>query len=93
MIDRFQCAWICKNVYGKDIFKKKKNGAFISVEASDKKDFFKNAKSITKNFFAVINAKYIDELLCTDVEDKGDILKREDCLEKAFNLGKHIVSE
>jgi len=99
MIDRFQCSWRAKYILKKDIFKKKKKGCFISVEASTRKDFFDNAKSIVKNLFATIDADYKEELFCSGVDEKArgvdekaSILKHPDILEKAFALGKRIAS-
>ena len=92
MIDRFQCIWKAKYVFKRKIFKKKKVGAFISVEASRKKDFFDNAKAIVKNFFKVINVDYKDELFCTGIDEKGEILRHPEYLNKAFELGKRITS-
>ena len=65
-------------------------GAFISVEGSNRTDFFDNAKSIVKHFFAMINAVYKDELFCSGINNKGDILKYPDFLQRAFELGKKI---
>ncbi|MBU1147474.1 MAG: flavodoxin family protein [Candidatus Omnitrophica bacterium] len=92
MIDRFQCTWKAKFVLKKDIGYKKVKGAFISVEGSDRRDFFENAKAIIKNLFAIINVDYKAELFCSRIDDKGDIQKRTDCLEKAFKLGVKMVS-
>lgn len=91
MIDRFQCVWRAKYILKKDIFKKKKTGAFISVAASRRKDFFNNAKSIIKDFFAIVNAAYKEELFCSGVEKKGDVLRKQNCLKKAYELGKGIA--
>ncbi len=101
MIDRFQCLWRVKYIFQpkadqplaekKGIFNKRKKGFFISVEASTRKDFFDNAKSIVKNLFATINADYKEELFCSGVDEKGSILKHPDALKKAFELGKRIV--
>ena len=91
MIDRFQCVWRAKYILKKDIFKRKAKGAFISVEGSNKQDFFDNAKSIVKNLFATINVDYQEELFCPGADAKGSILKYSDVLEKAFQLGKRIV--
>lgn len=91
MIDRFQCAWRAKYILEKDIGYKKIKGAFISVEGSDRKDFFANARSIIKNFFVVINVSYEGEIFCLGVDGKGAILKHPDCLKKAFELGMRIV--
>ncbi len=91
MIDRFQCIWRAKYVLKKDIFKKKRKGAFISVEGTARKDFFDNAKTIVKNLFAVINVDYQEELFCSGVNKKGGILKYPDVLEEAFKLGERIT--
>lgn len=90
MIDRFQCAWRAKYILKKDIGFKAIKGVFISVEGSQRRDFFKNASSIVKNFFATINVKYTSELFCSGVDEKGDILKKPDCLKKAVLLGQSL---
>jgi len=92
MIDRFQCIWRAKYILGKDIFKKNKRGYFFSVEGSTKKDFFENAKSIVKNFFATIDADYKGELFCTGIDGKASILKQPEILKKAYDSGQAIVS-
>jgi len=91
MIDRFQCAWRAKNKLNKDIFNKKKTGAVICVAASDRKDFFGNAKAIAANLFATLNVFCAGELFCAGAENKGDILKRRDCLERARRLGGNLA--
>ena len=92
MIDRFQCAWRAKYILKKDNGYKKISGAFISVEGSGRKDFFENSRAIAKNFFATINASYKDELFCTAIEAKGDILTRPAYLKKAFDLGAKLAN-
>lgn len=92
MIDRFQCVWRARYILKKDIFKKKRKGAFISVEASKRDDFFDNAKSIVKNLFATINVDYQEELFCSGIDAKGSILKSPVFLKKSFELGQRIVS-
>ena len=93
MIDRYQCFWLAKYIYKTcKTMKKKKTGVFISVESSTRQDFFENAKSIIKNFFATIGASYAEELFCPGVEKKGDVLKKIECLKKAYEIGKNIVN-
>ena len=92
MIDRFQCIWRAKYMLKKEIFTKKKKGAFIAVEASTREDFFENAKSIVKHLFASINAGYQYELFCPGVDEKAAILKHPVCLNKAMELGRDISS-
>lgn len=92
MIDRFQCLWRAKYILKRDTGFKRRKGAFISVEGSNRKDFFLNAKSIVKNLFATINIDYKEELFCSSIDEKASILKHQDCLKKAFELGERIVS-
>ncbi|MFC1508066.1 flavodoxin family protein [Candidatus Omnitrophota bacterium] len=91
MIDRFQCPWRAKYILKKDIGYKKIKGAFISVESSNRKDFFENARSIVKNLFVTINAEYKEELFCPEVDKKADVLNRPDYLEKAAQLGAKLI--
>jgi multimeric flavodoxin WrbA len=91
MIDRFQCLWRAKYIFKKEVFNKKKRGYFICVEASWRGDFFDNAKSIVKNFFATINTNYKEELFCPGIEEKASILKHQEVLKRAFELGRRIV--
>jgi len=89
MIDRFQCQWLGINFF-KTFKPKKKKGVFICIEASERDDFIENAKSIIKNFFVTIGASYKYELLCKSIDDKGAINTREECLEKARDIGRLI---
>lgn len=94
MVDRFQCIWRAKYMFKNDAFADKKRiGAFICVEASDRRDFFANAKAIVKNLFATINTQYKDELFCCGIDEKGMILKHPDYLNEAFEIGKKMPSE
>jgi len=94
MIDRFQCRWRAKYITGFiGSTSPGKKGAFISVSAGDKKEYFHNAASIIKNFFATISAVYTGELFCSGIEDKGDVLKRPEILTAAFKLGQKAVKK
>jgi len=93
MIDRFQCLWRAKYVLKNIPCQKSKKGAFISVEGSERKDFFDNAKSIVKNLFATIGAEYKEELFCSGINEKAAVLKHPNILKKAFELGQKISSE
>lgn len=90
MIDRFQCQWTAKFVHKTLKLNKKKDGYFLSVEASSKEKFFDNARSIVKNFYAVIEAEYKGELFCPLVDAKGDINNSTECLTKAYQMGSGI---
>ena len=91
MIDRFQCYWMGKYVHKTVESLMKKKGVFISVQGTDREKFFLNAKDVVKNLFATINADYTAELSCKQVDNKGDILERQESLDKAFEIGKKLV--
>ncbi len=93
MIDRFQCVWRTKQVVGKDVSPEAKRGAFIAVEASRREEFFSNASSIVKNFFATAGIKYREELFCPGVDRKGAILENDDFSRKAFEIGRRISKD
>ena len=90
MIDRFQCCWVGKYVLKKAVGKRKR-GALIACGATDRADFFANARSIIKNFFATVNVAYERELFCFEVDEKGKVLEHQDLLDKAYQLGKDLV--
>ncbi len=92
MIDRFQCLWRAKYVLKLDIFKRQRQGVFISAEAGRREDFFDNAKAIVKNLFATINVKYREELLVSGADKKGTILKQPEALKRAYELGARLGS-
>ena len=92
MIDRFQCQWLAINIF-KTFTPKKKKGLFLCVEASERKDFFENAKVIIKNFFKTIGAEYSGEVLCCGVGEKGEIEKKKECIERVKELAEKIKKE
>ena len=91
-IDRFQCLWVAKNIFKSVEPGKKKAGAFICVEASTRKDFFENAKSIVKNFFVTIDTVYAGEFLCSGVDSKGAVKNKPECFDAVFRLGEAVSS-
>lgn len=91
MIDRFQNVWISNNILNKPIFNQKKDGAFLCVAGSRRKDFFENARFIVKNFFYSINIQYKKDLFCPGADRRGDILFHTECLISAFELGRQIA--
>lgn len=93
MIDRFQCVWISKYLKGSSLFTSPKPGAFICVEASYRDDFLKNAQSIIKNFFKIINVKYKQELFIQGVDKKAGVKNHPGYLSEAYELGKKLTSE
>lgn len=92
MIDRFQCVWVSKNLKKMKIFNRKKIGAFICAEATHREDFFQNAKFIIRNFFYIINVRYSRELFCPGLEEKEDVKRFPEYLERAFQLGRELCT-
>ncbi len=88
MIDRFQCHWRLREILKLDMPKKTRRGVFLSVEASQRDDFLDNAKSIVKNFFATIDARYAGEVFCKGVDSKGAVLNSPEVLSRAKDLGR-----
>lgn len=92
MIDRFNCCWISKHLKDKSpLSPKKRKAIFFSVSASGKDGFFENSKTIIKNLFATLGIEYSGELYCGGVERKGDILRKDDMLKKAFEMGRELA--
>ncbi len=88
MIDRYQCRWAAKNIFKKASRAKAKKGYLILVSAANKDSFFKNAESIVKNLFAVLDIEFKGKLYCPNVDNKAGILEHPDCLKQAFELSK-----
>ncbi|UCH12085.1 MAG: hypothetical protein JSW18_04515 [Candidatus Omnitrophota bacterium] len=73
------------------IRKNRAKAALICTEASNREDFFQNAKQIARNFFEVIEAEYTDELFCTGLEKAKDVLNHPEFLKKAYILGENLL--
>ncbi|MCQ9208666.1 MAG: flavodoxin family protein [Omnitrophica bacterium] len=92
MIDRYQCRWVRKFVLGKQGRPFPQEGYLILVSGANRDKFFKNAESIVKNFFAVLNIKFKGYLYCPGIDEKGKVLEHPDYLNKAYELGKKIIA-
>ena len=93
MIDRWQCYWRYKYLARPQsiVNSPQRAGGMILVEASKREDFFANAKSIAKNFFATAGFLYKEEIFCPGLEKKRAVLKHKDYLQNAFELGRKLV--
>ena len=90
MIDRHQCRWVRKYVL-KQPAAGERSGLFLAAGATDREDFFANARSIVKNFFATVGVSYRGGLFCPRIDKKGEINNHPELLEKAFILGEELV--
>ncbi|MFQ5680911.1 MAG: flavodoxin family protein [Candidatus Omnitrophota bacterium] len=91
MVDRMQCLWRAQYILHRDVWKgKRKIGGLICVQASQRQDFFQNARSIARNFFAAVNTEYKGGIFCPGLEEKGAVLRHSDFLRKAKELGERL---
>ncbi len=96
LVDRTQALWSRKYVLkdpslGKE--GKKRKGFFVSVGGTKGQRVFEGAILTVKYFFDVLNATYAGELVVRSVDAKGDILKRPEVLQEAFEAGRRLVRD
>ena len=90
LIDRCQPLWVKKYILKTDVKIEGKRGFFFSTGGFNKEITFKGGELCIKAFFDSINATFSEKIFVPSMEYKNDILKRKDCLEKAYNLGKSL---
>ena len=93
LIDRCQPLWAKKYILNIDIsknFQFQRNGFFFSTGGFNREITFKGGELCVKSFFDALSIKYKGSVLAPSMEDKGDILKEEHFLEKAYELGNSI---
>ena len=78
--------WIEKTRMGRSVPKRK--GLFISVGATNGKRLFEGALLSVRYFFDVLDMTLWKSLLYRGIDFKGDVLKRPECLDEAYNTGK-----
>jgi NAD(P)H-dependent FMN reductase len=99
-IDRFQVFFMAKYVRNKPLISKEKKmerkGLFICISGMNIPEVFVGAKMTVKAFFDIIDCRYSDELLISDMDTIKDIKTQPDLLEaaykKGFALGKSLSS-
>lgn len=91
MVDRFQCAWLARHRFGREVFQKQRVCAFIAAAASGRRDFFENAAAVIRNICATVRGRYAEELFCPGVEEKGSVRGRPDCMGEAYELGRRLI--
>jgi len=97
-MDRFQVFFMAKYLRKKPLVsaekKKRRNGLFISISGMNVPDVFTGAKMTVRAFFDIIDCRYSDELLISDMDTIQDITTRPELLlqayEKGFGLGKSL---
>jgi multimeric flavodoxin WrbA len=97
LIDRSQCQWARKFVLKAPLAATpaghaRRRGVFICVGGAPQPDF-SGAVPTVKGFFAVHEAEYWGELLCGNVDTRGEISRHPTALQEAFALGVRAVEE
>jgi multimeric flavodoxin WrbA len=94
MIDRCQSLWAKKYILKLPVSAvADRKGAFISVAATRGKKLFDGVRLTIKYFFDAIDVTYSDELLVRGVDDKGEVRKQEEALQRAYELGRRLVTD
>ena len=91
LIDRCQALWARKYILKQDLPGSGRKGVFIAVGATRGKKLFDGAILTVKYFFEAIGVKYVDELLVTGVDKRGEIREHPTALSDAFELGKRLT--
>ncbi|OGR16879.1 MAG: NADPH-dependent FMN reductase [Desulfobacterales bacterium GWB2_56_26] len=93
-MDRCQSLWVRKyrngNQHSGNTSEARK-GLFISVGATNGKKLFDGATLTVKYFFDVLNTELYKTVLCRNVDRKGDIERRNDCLIEALEAGRALA--
>jgi len=96
LVDRCQALWSRKYLLkdpslGKE--GKRRKGFLISVGATKGQRVFEGAILTAKYFFDVLNAEYVGELVFRGIDAKGDVLKRPEAIQQAFEAGRRLVKD
>ncbi len=95
-IDRCQAFWARKYVLHLSIRDGGRiaKGFFIATAARDTGEgLFTGAVKTIKAFFHVLDTKYVGDILCAGLEEKGIASKRQELLQQAFDAGKKLLEE
>jgi len=93
MIDRCQSLWVKKYMLKLPVSPvADRKGVFISVAATHGKKLFAGVRLTMKYFFDAIEVAYSDELLVRGVDEKGEVRKKPEALQAAYELGRRLVA-
>jgi len=94
MIDRCQSLWVKKYMLQLPVSPiADRKGVFISVAATRGKKLFEGVRLTMKYFFDAIEVAYSDELLVRGVDEKGEVRKKPEALQAAYELGQRLVAK
>lgn len=93
-MDRCQSLWVRKYWIEKQVrgaMAETRKGLFISVGATGGKKLFDGALLTVKYFFDVLSTGLWKTVLCRGVDRRGEIERRQDYLQEAFEAGKEMA--
>ncbi|MDQ1271551.1 MAG: hypothetical protein QG591_181 [Planctomycetota bacterium] len=94
VIDRCQAFWARKYILHLPIREDAgvARGFFIATAArSNGEELFTGAVKTITAFFHVLDTKYVGDLLCAGLEEKGFVYKKQEILQQAFDAGKQLL--
>ncbi|NUO07269.1 MAG: flavodoxin family protein [Candidatus Brocadia sp.] len=94
LIDRCQAFWARKYILNLPLREDRRiaKGFFIATAARDTgEELFSGAVKTIKSFFHVLDTKYVGDILCSGLEEKGAVNKRQEALQQAFDAGKQLL--
>lgn len=92
-VDRCQAFWARKYILHLPVREGGKiaHGFFIATAARNTGEgLFAGAIKTVKAFFHVLDTKYVGDILCSGLEDRGMVNERPELLQQAFNTGKQL---
>lgn len=93
LIDRQQCRWLAREVHRTLPATVTRRALFLCAAATDRRDFYANARAVAGNFFATLGARVSGELFCPGLEAAGEVRSHPECLRQAASLGRQLVEE
>lgn len=93
LIDRCQAFWARKYILHVPIREggRTARGFFIATAARPHEEgLFAGAVKTIKSFFHVLDTQYAGDMLCAGLEEKGEVDKRQELLQKAFDAGRQL---
>ena len=95
LIDRCQAFWARKYILHLPIREGARmvNGFLIATAArSSEEELFAGAIKTIKAFFHAVDTKYVGDILCCGLEEKGMVYTKHNLLQKAFDAGKQLLA-
>ena len=96
MIDRCQALWVIKYVLELPVAinpDRERKGIFVSVGGTKLHNLFQPAMATVKSWFLALDIKYDGELVFSEIDEKGAILRQPTALKEAFVAGQKLVAD